>query len=445
MSSHPSTPTVATLIGNRRSLARAAWVVIALTVWTLTLLDIPRDLANASNTPADIQQLMLQSGLPATFPIYLDMVVDLLFVIAFSAVAVILFLRRSDDRMALWVSAMLILTAHIYSSLGYTVGAAGLISAALYGMGETMQVGLFYLFPSGSFVPRWSKWLIPPLLVFRILIWLNIRINHVGQQTWEVAIVVALMLIGIGYQVYRYRNQSTPIQRQQVKGVLIGLVVTVFFVATYIFTVSIGEVFGPLSAANFWLLTILGLLRQAALMIFPIMLALSIMRYRLWDIDLAINRTLVAASVTLVLAIPFAGMYFLMQRLLAALMGGSAPTVAIVVSALVTGLLFTPARQRVQHIIDRNLYGLRFDLNELDQAQKLERGLIPGLLTGRTLAGYTLMDVIGRGGMGEIYRARQNERWRSRCCPITLPRMSCRGRAFCVKPRRPLACSTPTS
>src|SRR5205085_2278821 len=109
------------------------------------------------------------------------------------------------------------LTSHIYSSLGYTVGAAGLISAALYGAGETMQVGLFYLFPSGSFVPRWSKYLIPPLLVFRILIWLNIRINHVGQQTWEVGIVVALMLIGIGYQVYRYRKQSTPLQRQQVK------------------------------------------------------------------------------------------------------------------------------------------------------------------------------------------------------------------------------------
>jgi tRNA A-37 threonylcarbamoyl transferase component Bud32 len=410
MSSHPSTPTTFTLSGNWRNVARAVWLVIALTVWTLTLLDIPRDVANAENAPADIQRLMIQSGLPPAFPIYFDMTVDLLFVIAFSIVAVILFLRRSDERMALWVSAMLLLTAHIYSSLGYNFGIAGLISAVLYGTGETMQVGLFYLFPSGRFLPRWSKWLIPPLVVFRILIWLNIRINHVGQQAWEVGIVVALMLIGIGFQVYRYRNQSTPVQRQQVKGVLIGLVVTVFFVATYIFAVSIGQVFGPISASNFWLLTVLGLMRQSALMIFPIMLALAIMRFRLWDIDLAINRTLVATCVTLMLIIPFAGVYFLMQRLLAILTGGSIPTVAIVVSALVTGLLFTPTRQRVQHVIDRNLYGLRFDLNELKQAQKLDEGLVPGQLTGRMLAGYQIMDVIGRGGMGEIYRARQHDR-----------------------------------
>jgi tRNA A-37 threonylcarbamoyl transferase component Bud32 len=410
MSSHPSTPTTLTLSGNWRNVTRVAWLVIALTVWTLTLLDIPRDVANAENAPADIQHLMSRSGLPLAFPIYFDMTVDLLFVIVFSAVAVILFLRRSDDRMALWVSAMLLLTAHIYSSLGYNVGIAGLISSALYGAGETMQVGLFYLFPSGRFLPRWSKWLIPPLLVFRILIWLNIRINHIGQQAWEVGIVVALMLIGIGFQVYRYRNQSNPLQRQQVKGVLIGLVVTVFFVATYIFAVSIGQVFGPVSASNFWLLTVLGLMRQSALMIFPITLALAIMRFRLWDIDLAINRTLVAVCVTLVLAIPFAGAYFVMQHLLATLKGGSVSTAAIVVSALVTGLLFTPVRQRVQHVIDRNLYGLRFDLNELKQAQKLEEGLVPGQLTGQMLAGYQIMDVIGRGGMGEIYRARQLDR-----------------------------------
>jgi serine/threonine-protein kinase len=149
-------------------------------------------------------------------------------------------------------------------------------------------------------------------------------------------------------------------------------------------------------------------MRQAALMIFPISLALAIMRFRLWDIDLAINRTIVAITVAAVLAVPFIGVYFILQRVLAMFLGGSQSTLAIVGAALATGLLFTPARQRVQHVIDRNLYGLRFDLNELNQAQRPDNKLVPGRLSGKTLAGYQMMDVIGRGGMGEIYRAMNN-------------------------------------
>jgi len=70
----------------------------------------------------------------------------------------------------------------------------------------------------------------------------------------------------------------------------------------------------------------------------------------------------------------------------------------------VAGLLFNPTRKQAQNLIDRHLYHLRFDLNELNSGQKPLEVKTPGLLTGRTLGEYEVLDVIGRGGMGEVYR-----------------------------------------
>jgi serine/threonine-protein kinase len=96
------------------------------------------------------------------------------------------------------------------------------------------------------------------------------------------------------------------------------------------------------------------------------------------------------------------------QAVLAALLGSSQSGIAIAISAVVTGALFNPARKRAQHLVDRQLYGFRFDLNELQAAQETQEVKNPGALTGRTLGAYQVLGVIGKGGMGEVYQGQGN-------------------------------------
>jgi serine/threonine protein kinase len=126
------------------------------------------------------------------------------------------------------------------------------------------------------------------------------------------------------------------------------------------------------------------------------------MQYRIWDIDLVLNRSVVVVGVIVILTGIFAAVFLLSQALITSIAGASASSIAVGISALVVGVAFNPARSRVQHFIDRNLFRLRFDLNQLQAAQ--ERGAQAGILSGQRVNGYFFGEIIGRGGMGEVYK-----------------------------------------
>lgn len=415
---HPQTerdaPTL--LSGRRAALARGLWLVLAaallLTFFAGVSTSYSRALIIAPETSASLSRL----GLPPEFPAIFLVAVDIGTMLGFTAIAGLLFWRRSDDWLALYVGLLLMLTALIYTDPAYNAPVPIPWLAFLIALGEVLQVTFLYIFPNGRFLPSWGRWLLPPLVVWRFVMWAlvylpNLRslppttaesYGRVPQDSLDITGVVLLLVLGIVSQVVRYRRKSTPLQRQQAKWLMIGFAVTVSFVGLYIFIVNVFGVFGQGEGATFLTYAGARLMRQIALLVFPVALAVAVMRYRLWDIDQLINRGLVYGVLTLlyVLAVVF------LQALIGAITGANESTLAVAISTALVAILFQPLRRAVQRLVDRRFVTVRAPTLPTTAPAVAPSPLRPGLYTGLHVGAYEVGDLLRRGGMGEIYKGR---------------------------------------
>ena len=356
-------------------LARVVWFVLVALTLLVFILSLPVYIAQlqsvCSGNACGAEQLTPQivetlRSYGISIGRYVTINVILVFVQAFVwfAVGGVLFWRKSNDWMALLVSLMMVLQGTSVT-LNTVAGSFSLwqFPSRLIGfLSYFFLILVILLFPNGRFVPRWI-WLL--IIVFIPVEGLyNFFPNSpLNNGIWSSLIWIGIVTCIIATQVYRYIKVSDLIQRQQTKwvvfAVVIGLLVEAVFTFVAVFFPSLTQ-----SGSLYWLLY--NDLSTYSLLLFPLSLFIAILRYRLWDIDNLINRTLVYGTLTFLLALVYFGLIFALQYLLRGIISQS-NDVVIVISTLTIAALFQPLRTRIQKIID-----LRFYRSKYDAAKTLE-------------------------------------------------------------------------
>jgi hypothetical protein len=168
---------------------------------------------------------------------------------------------------------------------------------------------------------------------------------------WTIGLVAVLAGSVISLFV-RYRK-AQRVERQQIKWLLYaGALFTV------VYSISAGLADSEVRFSGWWdLMFVLSILAMPAAM------AIAILRYRLFEIDLIIRRTLVYGLLTVALALVYFGSVIVLQQAFRALTGQDSP-LAIVISTLVIAALFSPLRRWVQDIIDQRFYRSKYDTQQ---------------------------------------------------------------------------------
>ncbi len=154
-------------------------------------------------------------------------------------------------------------------------------------------------------------------------------------------------------QAYRYRRAYSAVEKQQVKWFVFGMALLLVELAIVALV--------PPDEASLYLQDLFGLV----LLVIPISIGIAILRYRLWDIDVIIRKTLVYTVLTALLALVYFGSVVLLQRLFGTLTGVEQSPLAVVVSTLVIAALFTPLRRRIQAWIDRRFFRKKYDAEQV--------------------------------------------------------------------------------
>jgi hypothetical protein len=308
------------------------------------------------------------------------------------AVAAVLLWRRSDDWMALLVALTLILMPAVFTPVMQGLPASLQWLGQAYGTAAFVSLYLLIgLFPNGRFVPRWV-W--APVLLEMIVE--NIPSPQPQPTGFLVVVVtvasafVILFSYGclIGGQIYRYRHVSTPVQRQQTKWVVTGIVLTlvvnqIFWQpAIWIPALQQPDSLYPLLAGpdSFLMIAILA-----------VSFGVAMLRYRLYEIDVIIRRTLIYGSLTAILAGLYIagviGVQALVNTIARAPSGKTSPAL-IVITTLIIAALFQPLRRAIQRFIDRRFYRRKYDTRKTLEAfsatlrQEVDLSTLTGRLVG---------------------------------------------------------------
>ena len=325
-------------------LARAAWLGVFLLILSMVIVNIPHLYLDTRRVWQFGESLLAALSIFPSITAFVNYVVTLklIAVTIFAGTAVFLAWRRSDDYMVLFTSATLLLLIYLFGfnldvdTIRYPAYleqslpiSRMIIPTLMFGS----LIGLFFLFPNGRFYPRWIA--LVAVLAFLLVgsvfyesfnpnFNLSIPFLDAFPADWGWWIFfysfLGALLIGLISRILYYHRVASVTQRRQIKLVLFGLGAIILMPILSLIIGILG--LGPQCVAGSQCASIeswqrfLGLTFESLLpVILPITIGMSVLRYRLWEVDLLINRTLVYGLLTAVvllfygLVVGFAGVF----------------------------------------------------------------------------------------------------------------------------------------
>jgi hypothetical protein len=289
------------------------------------------------------------------------------FAVLYIVVAQVIFWRRGRDPMALFVSFMLVLWGTTFPPTLLALPAADArwqwpVAMTRFAGAAALTL-FFYIFPDGRFRPRWATML--------AIIWIATQVPRyfmptsiASPDTWPplvfATISAGFLGVMIAVQVYRYRRVSDARQQRQTKWVVLGIAFALAGYALLLLLTALDPALGRPGTLGQVALTA-G--EQASVALIPLALAIAILRDRLYDVDVLINRALVYGTLTALVALLYVACVVMLQQAVQALTGQMQrqDPVILVITTLAVAALAQPLRRRIQRGIDRRFFRRRYD------------------------------------------------------------------------------------
>jgi serine phosphatase RsbU (regulator of sigma subunit) len=354
-------------------LARLVWVLIA-------FLSLYFFISTASARISMLMRLALvhepsieRLGFTTSFVQGYLVTLDALTFASFSLVGLVLFIRRFSDVYGISASVLMITLAAVLTRPIEVLVSGSYVQAlamnTLITLTTSAIILYLYSFPDGRFYPAWVRWAARGWILWTIFWHFSPTLfdpSNLVVRAMPLPAFLGWIVGGIVAGIYRYRVVFSATQRQQTKWVLFGTIVagSGYLLHIYLIPLFIPMVTVP-STERLIYETLGVLMLDATMMVFPLSITFSILRYRLWDIDLIIRRTLVYTLVTALLTGVYIALIVGLQQMIFRPMGRP-PVIAVAISTLAVSSLFSPLRRTAQAFVDR-----RFFRDRVDQANLL--------------------------------------------------------------------------
>lgn len=352
-------------------LARGFWATIFLLVLVLFVVGLPARARELSKTAAGVNGVvtLLDYDIPFTMVQWLAETVSGL---GFLFVGLLIFWRKSEEWMAILTSLFLITLGPSGGVFGGPLQSLPIVYPTLFlpvallrALGWACFLPFFLLFPNGRLVPE-AKWVRLTLVIWVLstILWNFFPQGPLSPPNWPPLLFLAYLTFMWGVatfaQIYRYRNVSGATERQQAKWLVFGFAILAVTALCLVALSFLPDILGPLAEGNLFITIVRSTGSSLLFLVIPISIAVAVLRYRLWDIDFLIRRTLSYAIVTGLLAMVYFGIVVLLQNLFLRIVGQES-AVVIVISTLSIAALFNPLRRRSQSFIDRRFYRREYD------------------------------------------------------------------------------------
>jgi signal transduction histidine kinase len=378
-----------------RPFLRTMWFLGATVVLGIIILNVPSQInAIAETAPGE---------LTAAAPFWLVAAVNIAPNVAQPALlllslilAGVLYVKRPKDGVALFLSYFLLVNGVVAAPLSFLEPFLPGANALPYSVIQPLifcplLIAFLSTFPNGRLVPSWTRWLIIATIIYAPVSTIFLMTQTYSKPTpiYITGVLTWFLLIFTGFytQIYRYFRVSNPIERQQTKWVLYGFTIMTLF-ASLTTTWTIINHSQPQRIPLPWWSPLINLGWVLAYATLPITLTFAVMRYRLFDIDFIINRTLVYGTLTACVV----GLYVLLVGALGTFFQTQGNLIIALLATGIVAALFQLLRERLQRGVNRLIYGERDD--PVETLSRLGRQLETAVPTDKVLP--TLVETIAQ-------------------------------------------------